>query len=86
MSSTTFSGPVTSTGGFVGDITGTVTGNTIGVVKLTSYSVATAPDATISVAMVIYTTDGVAGSPGLAFSNGTVWKRVDTPATTISAT
>lgn len=27
MSSTTFSGPVTSTNGFVGDVTGSVTGN-----------------------------------------------------------
>jgi len=27
MSSTTFSGPVTSTAGFVGDVTGTVTGS-----------------------------------------------------------
>ena len=79
MASTTFSGPVTSTAGFVGDITGAAT--------FPTYTVATAPSAiTAGAGSVIYTTDGVAGSPGLAFSDGTNWKRADTPATTISAT
>ena len=32
MASTTFSGPVTSTNGFIGNVTGNVTGNTTGTV------------------------------------------------------
>jgi hypothetical protein len=83
MASTTFSGPITSTAGFVGAVTGDVTG----AVTFPTYAVAGAPSAaTAGAGSVIYTTDGVAGSPGLAFSDGTNWKRADTPATTISAT
>lgn len=73
MASTTFSGPVTSTAGFVGDI------------QVPTYTVATAPSAAGLTGTVIYVSDGVAGSPGLAFSDGTNWKRADTPATTIAA-
>jgi hypothetical protein len=40
MASTTFSGPVTSTNGFIGDVTGNVTGNATG--TLTGNVVATA--------------------------------------------
>ena len=36
MASTTFSGPVTSTNGFVGDITGNITGNVTGNVTATT--------------------------------------------------
>ena len=36
MSSTTFSGPVTSTNGFVGAVTGNVTGNVTGAVAATT--------------------------------------------------
>jgi hypothetical protein len=43
MSSTTFSGPVTSTNGFVGNITGTVTGNAL-VETVTSTNVLTAAE------------------------------------------
>lgn len=78
MGTTTFSGPVNSTNGFVGDITGAA--------KLPTYTVATAPSASDAGAgTVIYTTDGAAGSAILAFSDGTDWKRSDTGAT-ISAT
>ena len=70
MGSTTFSGPVTSTNGFVGDIT------------VPTYTVATAPAAdTAGAGTLIYTTDGAAGSAILAFSDGTDWKRSDTGAT-----
>ena len=82
MGSTTFSGPVTSTAGFVGSVTGDVTGAT----TVPTYTVATAPSAvTAGAGTIIYVTNGVAGSPGLAFSDGTDWKRADTPATTIAA-
>jgi hypothetical protein len=70
MASTTFSGPVTSTDGFVGDI------------KLPTYTVATAPSASDAGAgTIIYVSNGAGGTPILAFSNGTDWKRSDTGAT-----
>ena len=74
MGTTTFSGPVNSTNGFVGDITGAA--------QLPTYTVATAPSAaTAGAGTIIYTTDGAAGSAILAFSDGTDWKRSDTGAT-----
>lgn len=76
MASTTFSGPVTSTNGFVGDVTGEVTG----LVTVPTYTVAGAPDATTGAGQVIYVSDGAAGSPILAFSDGTNWLRSDTGA------
>jgi hypothetical protein len=70
MASTTFSGPVTSTNGFIGDI------------KVPTYTVATAPSASDAGAgTLIYVSDGAAGSAILAFSDGTNWKRSDTGAT-----
>ena len=74
MASTTFSGPVTSTEGFIGDI------------RVPTYTVATAPSASSAGAgTLIYTTDGAAGSAILAFSDGTNWKRSDTGATIAAA-
>ena len=74
MGTTTFSGPVVSNNGFVGDVTGAT--------KLPSYTVATAPSASVAGAgTVVYVADGAAGSPILAFSDGTDWKRSDTGAT-----
>ena len=67
MASTTFSGPVTSTNGFVGDI------------RVPTYTVLTAPSASAAGAgTLIYVSNG---SPILAFSDGTNWKRSDTGAT-----
>lgn len=74
MGTSTFSGPVVSTNGFTGDLTGAA--------KVPTYTVATAPSAsTAGAGTIIYTTDGAAGSPILAFSDGTDWKRSDTGAT-----
>ena len=74
MASTTFSGPVTSTNGFVGDVTGAI--------KVPTYTVATAPSAsTAGAGTVVYVSDGAAGSAILAFSDGTNWKRSDTGGT-----
>lgn len=82
MASTTFSGPVTSTNGFVGAVTGTVTG----AVKVPTYTVAGAPSAsTAGAGTIIYVSNGAAGQPVLAFSNGTNWLRVDTLATISAA-
>lgn len=75
MSSTTFSGPVTSTNGFVGAITG----NVVGAVTLPTYTVATAPT-TETAGKLIYVSNGAAGSPIVAFGDGTNWLRCDTGA------
>ena len=70
MASTTFSGPVTSTNGFIGDI------------KVPTYTVASAPSAASAGAgTIVYVSNGAAGSAILAFSDGTNWKRSDTGAT-----
>lgn len=45
-----------------------------------TYTVATAPDATLYTGFIIYVSNGAAGSPILAFSNGTNWLRSDTGA------
>lgn len=51
-----------------------------------SYTVATAPDAANAGAgAMIYVSNGKAGDPILAFSNGTNWIRVDDGATAIAA-
>ena len=74
MASTTFSGPVNSTAGFVSDVTGAI--------KVPTYTVATAPSAvTAGAGTLIYVSNGAAGSAILAFSDGTNWKRSDTGAT-----
>ena len=82
MASTTFSGPVTSTAGFVGDVTGDVTGNVVGAIQVPTYTVAGAPSASSAGAgTLIYVSNGAAGSAILAFSDGTNWKRSDTGGT-----
>ena len=74
MASTTFSGPVTSSDGFVGDI------------KLQTFTVASAPSAATSGAgTLIFVSNGAAGSPILAFSDGTNFKRSDTGVTIASS-
>lgn len=74
MASTTFSGPVTSTAGFIGDI------------KVPTFTVATAPSAaTAGAGTVIFVSNGAAGAPILAFSDGTNFKRSDTGGTIASS-
>ena len=74
MANTTFSGPVTSTNGFVGDI------------KVPTYTVATAPSASSAGAgTLVFVSNGAAGSAILAFSDGTNWKRSDTGGTIAAA-
>lgn len=74
MASTTFSGPVTSTDGFIGDI------------KVPTYTVASAPSAsTAGAGTIIYVSNGAAGSAIIAFSDGTNWKRSDTGGTIAAA-
>lgn len=82
MGTTTFSGPVNSTNGFVGGFVGDVTG----AIKLPTFTVATAPSAvTAGAGTMIYVSDGAAGSPVVAFSDGTDFLRVDTLAAIAAA-
>jgi hypothetical protein len=46
--------------------------------KLKSYTVATVPAAGASARQIVYVTNGAAGAPVVAFSDGTNWKRIDT--------
>ena len=85
MAATNFSGPVVSTNGFTGAVTGGVTGDVAGAITLPTYTVSggtAAPSAaTAGAGTLIYVSNGAAGSPILAFSDGTDWKRSDTGAT-----
>jgi len=78
MASTTFSGPVTSTNGFVGDVTGDVSG----VITLTSTTTAELPTASENTGALYVITDNGAGDDefALVVSNGTAWIAVDTSA------
>ena len=74
MASTTFSGPVTSTAGFIGDIV------------VPTYTVANAPSAADAGAgTVVFVSNGAAGAAILDFSDGTNWKRSDTGGTRAAA-
>lgn len=57
----------------------------VSVLEFVNYTVATAPDATIQAGSTIYVTDGAAGSPILATSDGTNWLRSDTGAAIAAA-
>jgi hypothetical protein len=66
MGKTSFSGPVNSAAGFVGDV--------VGAIKLPTFTVATAPSAvTAGAGTVIYVSNGRAGLPTVAVSDGTNW-------------
>lgn len=71
MAQTTFSGPVVSTGGFTGDVTGTVT--------VPSYAFASLP-ATATAGAIVMCTNAGAGEDEviLCYGDGTDWLRVDT--------
>lgn len=66
MGKTSFSGPVNSAAGFVGDLTGAA--------KLPTFTVATAPSAvTAGAGTIVYVSNGRAGLPTVAVSDGTDW-------------
>ena len=77
MARTSFNGPVASANGFEGAVTGNVTGDVTGAITVPTYTVATAP-ATETAGKVIFVSNGAAGSPILAFGDGTNWLRCDT--------
>lgn len=80
MASTTFSGPVTSTAGFVGSVTGNVAGS----ITLTSTITDNLPAAASNTgALYVITDNGVGNNEfALVVSNGTAWVSVDTSALT----
>lgn len=65
MAQTRFSGPVVSDNGFIGSITGAA--------RLPAYTVANAPSASGLTGTVIYVSNGRAGLPTVAVSDGTNW-------------
>ena len=67
MSSTTFSGPVTSTNGFVGAVTGNVAGDTV---KFTVLAIGSLPAAAAGNAGTLYYVSGTTSGNTLVFSNG----------------
>lgn len=64
------------TGDVTGAVTGDVTGDVTGAITLPSAAVAGLPDATTSEGMLVVCSDGAAGSPCLAYSNGTNWLQI----------
>jgi hypothetical protein len=76
MGRTTFSGPVVSTAGFIGNISSAEAGGTV---KLPIYAKASVPSATTNTGALIYVSDAATGACP-CFSNGTNWLRVDTSA------
>jgi len=73
MASTTFSGPVTSTNGFVGNITGNVTGATaIGVVTHTPVAINATATATAAQVATGYITSTSAAATAITLPTGTL--------------
>jgi hypothetical protein len=81
MASTTFSGPVTSTAGFIGDITGDVTGNIDGDVTASVLVLPTSDAATVgNIDDAINTTGKVAGKAVVDLSDGLIYVATGTAA------
>ena len=75
MAETKFRNDMRVTGALTveGAITGDVTGDVTGAVTLPEYTVATVPAAAGAEGQIIYVSDGNAGSPTVAVSDGTNW-------------
>lgn len=56
-----------------------------GPINLARFTVATVPAAASFLGAIIYVSNGAAGAPVVAFSNGTNWLRVDTLAAIAAA-
>jgi len=70
-------GEVSSDGTFVGDFEGNLTGDVTGSVRLPTFTVAGLPAASTNARRVVYCSNGDAGSPCLAVSNGSNWLRIE---------
>ena len=57
----------------------------IGPLQLATYAVAGLPDAGDHTGALVYVSNGAAGDPVVAFSDGTNWLRVDTKAAVAAA-
>ena len=76
MASTTFSGPVTSTNGFIGNVTGNVTGTSTGMAVLPAYTTTTLP--TVVVGGLIYVSNANANAGTVCFGKGSSWIDIKT--------
>lgn len=74
MASTTFSGPVTSNNGFIGDLAG--------MAVLPAYTVATLP--TVVVGGLIYVSDANTNAGTVCFGKGSSWIDIKTGAAVIA--
>ena len=72
MASTTFSGPVTSTNGFIGNVTGTSTGMAV----LPAYTTTTLP--TVVVGGLIYVSNANTNAGTVCFGKGSSWIDIKT--------
>ena len=82
MASTTFSGPVTSTNGFIGSITGAVAATTITSTGTLTVDSATAPVAGGDAAVLMTSTAGLgiyvgSGVPTVSAAKGSLYLRTD---------
>ena len=82
MASTTFSGPVTSTNGFIGSITGAVAATTITSTGTITVDSATAPVAGGDAAVLMTSTAGLgiyvgSGVPTVSAAKGSLYLRTD---------
>jgi hypothetical protein len=82
MASTTFSGPVTSTNGFIGDLTGNVTGSVTGMAVLPAYTTTTLP--TVVVGGLIYVSNANTNAGTVCFGKGSSWIDIKTGAAVIA--
>jgi hypothetical protein len=79
MASTTFSGPVTSTNGFIGAVTGNVTGTASavsGAITANGYTLSALPAVVVNGIIVV--TDANSGAGTVCFGKGTSWIDVKT--------
>ena len=99
MANTTFTGPVVSIGGFIGGPNTNINKendteqggavawsfSSTSLVQIASgQSSGQTLSAVGNTGVMIYVSNGIAGSPGYAFSNGTTWKRMNAPTTDIA--
>ena len=94
MANTTFTGPVASINGFIGGANPNAGdtqqgGTTPWSFSSTSVVQNATTGATLSAVgntgVMIYVSNGAAGNPGYAFSNGTTWKQMAAPTTDIAS-
>jgi hypothetical protein len=79
MAKTTFTGPVQSNNGFLGNVTGTVTGGAEGVITPAGYELAALPtNGDFANGTIIYVSDANSGVGTIAFNDGTDWIDIKT--------